>query len=84
MWHFVYILKNKNGDQYVGHTSDINDRLKEHNEGSVDATKSKRPWHVEWFCGFRDEKKAIAFEKHMKTGSGSAFRFKHFARKNMS
>ena len=81
MWHYVYILKNQRGEQYVGHTSDINDRLKEHNEGSVAATKEKRPWHIEWFCCYRDEKKAIAFEKHMKTGSGSAFRFKHFASK---
>ena len=79
MWYYVYILKNKNGEQYVGHTSDLNDRLKEHNEGSVAATKNKRPWHIEWFCGFHNEKRAIAFEKHMKTGSGSAFRFKHFA-----
>lgn len=81
MWHFVYILKNKNGDQYVGHASDLDNRLKEHNEGSVIATKHKKPWRIEWFCAFYDEKKAIAFEKHMKTGSGSAFRFKHFADK---
>ncbi len=78
MWHFVYILKSENGDQYVGHTEDLNERLKEHNEGSVIATKNKRPWKVEWFCGFREKKRAIAFEKHLKTGSGSAFRFKHF------
>jgi putative endonuclease len=81
MWYFVYILKNRNGDQYVGHTINLNDRLKEHNEGSVIATKHKKPWQIEWFCGFHDEKQAIAFEKHMKTGSGSAFRFKHFSPK---
>ncbi len=81
MWHFVYILQNQNGDQYVGHTSDLNDRLVQHNEGSVLSTKHKRPWHIEWFFAFRDEKNAIAFEKHMKAGSGSAFRFKHFVPK---
>jgi len=78
MWYFVYILKSADGDQYVGHTTDLNGRLKEHNEGSVIATKNGKPWQIEWFCGFRDEKRAIVFEKHMKTGSGSAFRFKHF------
>ena len=81
MWSYVYILKNQKGEQYIGHTSDLNARLREHNEGSVDATKNKKPWHIEWFCGYLDEKKAIAFEKHMKTGSGSAFRFRHFASK---
>jgi putative endonuclease len=82
MWHFVYILQNTKGDQYVGYTSNLNARLNEHNDGSVDATKHKRPWRIQWFCGFRDKKQAIAFEKHMKTGSGSAFRYKHFVPHN--
>lgn len=81
MWYYVYILKNIDGHQYVGHTFNLHDRLQEHNEGSVDATKNRRPWHIEWFCGFKTEKQAIAFEKHLKGGSGSAFRFKHFASK---
>ena len=80
MWCFVYILKNKKGDQYVGHTLNLDDRLKEHNEGSVDATKNKKPWSIEWFCAFHDERRAIAFEKHLKTGSGSAFQLESYIR----
>ena len=30
MWYYVYILKNQAGKQYVGHTADLNVRLKEH------------------------------------------------------
>jgi len=77
MWYYVYILKNKNGEQYVGHTSDLNDRLKEHNEGSVAATKNKRPWHIEWFCCFSEKRRAIEFEKYLKSGSGTSIRFRH-------
>lgn len=81
MWHYVYILRNQLGKQYIGHTENVNARLKEHNEGSVPATKNIRPWHVEWFCGFRNEKRAIAFEKYLKSGSGSSIRFRHIAPK---
>jgi putative endonuclease len=84
MWHFVYILKNQQGIQYIGHTQDLNARLREHNEGRVDATKQRRPWHFAWFCAYQEKKAAIAFEKHVKTGSGSAFRFRHFVPKEKS
>ena len=80
MYYYTYIIQSKKDRRwYTGFTVDIRKRLKEHNEGSVIATKAKRPWQIEWFCGFHDEQKATVFEKHMKTGSGSAFRFKHFA-----
>jgi len=78
MAHFVYLLGNGFGKQYVGHTENLNARLKEHNEGSVTATKSGRPWHVEWFCGFRKKSDAIRFEKYLKSGSGRSFRNRHF------
>jgi len=79
MWHYVYILRNSYGKQYVGHTSDLNARLKEHNEGSVKATKKLRPWKIEWFCGFNDKTKAIQFEKYLKSGSGTSIRYRHIA-----
>lgn len=81
MWHYVYILRNASGRQYVGQTADVDSRLKEHNEGSVTATKNLRPWHVEWFCAFEEKKRAIEFEKYLKSGSGSAIRFRHIAPK---
>lgn len=77
MWHYVYILENSKGKQYVGHTDDLNARLLEHNEGSVTATKNLRPWHIQWFCGFKNLQKAVAWERHLKTGSGTAIRYKH-------
>ncbi len=79
MWHYVYILNNQRRQQYIGHTEDLNMRLKEHNSGTVPATKNGRPWHIEWYCAFHTSQQAIAFEKHLKTGSGTAFRYRHFA-----
>ena len=77
MAHFVYLLRNKDGKQYVGHTKDLKGRLREHNEGSVVATKGGRPWQIEWFCGFREKTTAIRFEKYLKSGSGRSFRDRH-------
>jgi len=84
MWHYVYILRNASGKQYVGYTKVLNTRLRDHNEGDVLSTNKGRPWRIEWFCAFGTEVEAIAFEKHMKSGSGSAFRFRHFAPKSAS
>ena len=81
MWHYVYILRNESGKQYVGQTADTETRLKEHNEGSVTATKNMRPWHLEWFCAFQDKTRAIKFEKYLKSVSGTSIRFRHIAPK---
>ncbi|OGJ64380.1 hypothetical protein A3C37_03750 [Candidatus Peribacteria bacterium RIFCSPHIGHO2_02_FULL_53_20] len=81
MWHYVYILRNETGKQYVGQTADVDARLKEHNEGSVAATKGLRPWRIEWFCAFKEKRGAIEFEKYLKSGSGSSIRFRHIAPK---
>jgi putative endonuclease len=77
MPHFVYLLQNQRGGQYVGQSENLNARLQTHNEGSVIATKNGRPWHIEWFCGFREKKRAIQFEKYLKSGSGRSFRDRH-------
>jgi putative endonuclease len=81
MWYYVYILKNKFGKQYIGATEDLETRLKEHNEGSVIATKKGRPWQIEWHCSFRDKKKAYDFERYLKSGSGSSIRYRHLVPK---
>ena len=77
MWHYVYILRNSSGKQYVGQKADVDSRLKEHNEGSVTATKNLRPWHIEWFCCFSKKGRSIEFEKYLKSGSGTSIRFRH-------
>lgn len=74
---FVYILKCANGSHYVGHTTDIERRLLEHNSGKVHYTKDKRPVKIITFIAFSDLYKAIYFEKYLKSGSGIAFRNRH-------
>jgi len=74
---YVYILMCINGTYYVGHTSDIDRRLIEHNSGKVHYTKDKRPVKLVTHITFTNKYKAIEFEKYLKSGSGISFRNRH-------
>jgi predicted GIY-YIG superfamily endonuclease len=71
---YVYILELIDHSFYVGTTPRLEDRLKDHNEGKCKSTKDNRPVKLHWYCCFKDKSKALAFEKYLKGGSGTAFR----------
>ena len=79
-FHYVYMLQSIDhpGHWYVGMTEDIESRLKVHNAGGTPHTSKYRPWRIETAIAFRDRKKALAFERYLKTHSGRAFAKKHF------
>ena len=77
---FVYVLK-ATGDTphfYIGLTSDVKARLSGHNAGHCPHTASRRPWQLQVVIEFSDEKRAIRFERYLKSGSGRAFAKRHF------
>ena len=77
--YYVYILKSrKNGTVYVGFSEQPKQRISDHNQQSVRSTKAYAPYEKVWECWFKDKEKALNFEKYLKTGSGIAFRNKHF------
>jgi len=63
---------------YIGITDDVARRLKKHNNGECPHTSKYAPWKLIVSINFVDEKKAKAFEKYLKSGSGRAFAKKHF------
>ena len=73
--HIVYILKSHKdaAKYYVGITTDLKKRLKEHNSGVSYYSKRYAPWYVETYIIFRNKKLAEEFEKYLKEGSGQAF-----------
>jgi putative endonuclease len=77
---YVYMLQSlvRAESHYVGITTDLKARLNAHNAGSVPATKSSRPWRIKTTVAFRDEARARAFERYLKSGSGRAFARRHF------
>lgn len=71
----VYILKSQShpSQKYIGVTSNLDDRIKEHNSGNVPHTSKFIPWDVVVYTTFIDEDKAFEFEKYLKSHSGRAF-----------
>ena len=67
-----------NNTYYLGYSSDLKVRVKEHINGNVSQTKNFRPLQLAYYSAFHTKKKALDFEKYLKTGSGFAFRNKHF------
>ncbi|THD46791.1 MAG: GIY-YIG nuclease family protein [Bradyrhizobium sp.] len=71
---YVYILESHDSDHfYAGLTDDVPARLAKHNAGEVSHTSKYRPWLLKTYVAFSDEKRAIAFEKDLESGSGRAF-----------
>ena len=45
--YFLYILQSeKDNSLYIGHSRDVYERLRRHNEGHSRSTKGKRPWKL--------------------------------------
>jgi len=76
---FVYILRNAENPPryYTGHTSDVARRYTEHNAGNCIHTAKYRPWLIDVVIEFADERRAVAFERYLKSGSGVAFAQRH-------
>jgi putative endonuclease len=68
---FVYVLQSEtDGSFYIGITSRLRRRLKEHNAGLSRATKSKRPWRLVYREEFANHEEARHREKQLKSGRG--------------
>ena len=42
---YVYVLQNPEGRHYTGHTSDLTQRVGQHNVGTTKSTKNRGPWN---------------------------------------
>jgi len=73
--HYVYLIQSipYPKQRYVGVTSDLNGRLKTHNEGGSSHTSKYKPWMLVTYLAFSDKSKAVEFEQYLKSGSGHAF-----------
>ena len=72
---FVHLLRSiEHPDEtYVGLTDELRARFLAHNAGRSPHTAKFRPWRLVSYIAFSDERKAVEFERYLKTGSGRAF-----------
>lgn len=74
MFSYVYILKSLNdGKMYIGCTDDLNRRFREHNQGKSFSTKTRGPFEIIYFEGYRDRNDAEKRERFFKTGWGRQY-----------
>ena len=74
-FQYVYILESETEPNhfYTGYTTNLEARLRKHNEGGVPHTARHKPWRIKTALAFTDETKARALERYLKTASGRAF-----------
>lgn len=69
--YFVYILLSlKDRRLYTGFTTDLDRRMKEHDEGTTKSTKNRRPFVLLYYEVYRTEQEAKKREKFLKGGAG--------------
>jgi len=71
MFYYTYILQSlKNHSLYVGYTSDLKKRFKEHNSGQSKATKPYIPYKLIFYEAFLNRIDAKNREEYLKGGYG--------------
>jgi putative endonuclease len=67
MEYLVYILRSeKDGSYYIGHTSDLDKRLRHHNEQRSTYTRGKVPWKLIYHEVFTTRSEAMKREQEIK------------------
>ena len=75
----VYVLRSISDPTryYTGITSNVKARLTAHNAGECVHSSRHRPWELDLVIAFRDQPRALQFERYLKSGSGLAFAQRH-------
>ncbi|HEV7424460.1 MAG TPA: GIY-YIG nuclease family protein [Candidatus Paceibacterota bacterium] len=69
---YIYILEStKDKNLYIGYTSDLKNRIKEHNQGLNFSTKRYGTWKIIYYEACREETDARRREKYLKTTQGN-------------
>jgi len=66
--YFVYVLQNPESRLYIGFTTDLERRVRQHQEGKGGWTHSRGPWKLVHYEVFADRLEAIRRERNLKRG----------------
>ncbi len=74
VFFYVYVLESlKDGDRYIGYTSNLRKRLKEDKRGLSFSTKFRLPFRLIYFEGCLNSEDAKRREDYLKTTQGRRF-----------
>jgi len=66
MFYVYALLSLKNGDLYIGFTTNLRTRFSQHNKGEVQATKAYKPWRIVYYEAYVNKHDATRREKQLK------------------
>lgn len=73
-YFYTYVLQSEKDRQfYTGYTHNLNQRVKQHNEGKVQSTKNRIPLKLIYWEGPLNQKDALHREKYLKTAWGKRY-----------
>ncbi|MBI3110995.1 MAG: GIY-YIG nuclease family protein [Ignavibacteriales bacterium] len=68
---FFYVMRSEvDGSYYRGQSGDLKSRVKKHNDGESQSTKSKRPWRLVYVEEFSTRSEAVRREQYLKSPAG--------------
>ena len=72
MNHWLYILRSvKDGKLYVGVTKNVENRLRQHNEGITPSTRYREPFELIYKECYNSKREALKRERYLKSLEGS-------------
>ena len=74
MFYYVYVLQSLKDEKfYIGFTTNLKNRLKDHNNGRNISTRDRKPFELIYFEGYLNKKDALGRKKFLKSGSGMRY-----------
>ena len=71
---YVYVLQSESDEGfYIGFSTDLRRRLKEHQAGKSFATSYRGRWRLIYYEAYLEEADALGREKYLKSGGGRRF-----------
>jgi len=72
--YYVYVLISElDNSWYIGFTSNLKERINQHNTGKTFTTKRKLPWKILYYEVSFNREDALAREKYLKSGMGRRY-----------
>ena len=83
---YVYVLQSESDHGlYIGYSTDLRRRFREHNTGRAAATSHRGPWRLIYYEAYLEEDDALGRERFLKSSGGRRFlekQLKHHWAKN--
>jgi len=71
---YVYVLRSESDSGfYIGFSTNLRQRLKQHTAGKSFATAHRGPWKLIYYEAYLDQEDALGREKYLKSGAGRKF-----------